>query len=132
MRLKQIQINVTEREKYQLAGGRPAGYLQSVTKIWTRDNQEKILLVAEWRLWTRGLRVTTPVPCHAASALPHSEKGEGAGVFTLVAQLTPLGNIFGVDERHAEELSTHSFSLIWREVVHFQKKEVLLPYFPIS
>ena len=37
--------------------------------------------------------------------------GEGAGVFTLVAQLTPLGNIFGVDERHAEELWTHPFSL---------------------
>jgi len=52
----------------------------------------------------------------------HSEIGKPADIFALKAQFIPLGDIFGVDESHTEELS-HSFLsliLIWKEVGHFQ------------
>ena len=39
------------------------------------------------------------------SFITTSRMGEAAGVFTLKAQFIHLGNILGVDESHAEELS---------------------------
>ena len=33
-----------------MAGGKPAGYLQAWSRIWTRDNREQIQLVVGARL----------------------------------------------------------------------------------
>ncbi len=59
---KQIFKMNNMTEKSQLAGGRPVGYIQSVTEDWTRDDGKQIQLVVGWRLWTVYLRVTKPAP----------------------------------------------------------------------